>query len=74
MQTIPDTLCYLNGKEFLAKYGGFMSEHGHRGHQDRDIWYPRRSVDPEIDLRSLRSMARPKTRHWFNPSALTCRG
>ena len=44
------------GKEFLAKYGGFMSEHGHRGHQDRDIWYPRRSEDPEIDLRSLRSM------------------
>lgn len=44
------------GAVFAARYDEFMAEHGHRGHQDRDIWYPRRSEDPDIDFLSLRSL------------------
>jgi pyruvate,water dikinase len=44
------------GAAFKAKYDAFLEEHGHRGHQDRDIWYPRRSEDPQIDFQSFRSM------------------
>lgn len=42
--------------EFAGHYDTFLAEHGHRGHQDRDLWYPRRSEDPQIDFQSLRSM------------------
>jgi rifampicin phosphotransferase len=42
--------------EFAAAYDKFLADHGHRGHQDRDIWYPRRSEDPQIDFQSLRTM------------------
>jgi pyruvate,water dikinase len=44
------------GKAFCARYEEFLAEHGHRGHQDRDLWYPRRSEDPDIDFRGLRSL------------------
>lgn len=46
----------LENPAFRAKYEEFLAEHGHRGHQDRDIWYPRRSDDPNIDFMSLRSL------------------
>jgi phosphohistidine swiveling domain-containing protein len=41
---------------FADHYNHFLVEHGHRGHQDRDIWNPRRSEDPQIDFQSLRSV------------------
>ena len=41
---------------FRGAYAAFLAEHGHRGHQDRDIWYPRRSEDPSLDLQNLRSL------------------
>lgn len=39
-------------EEFRAGYAAFLAEHGHRGHQDRDIWYPRRSEDPPSTCRT----------------------
>lgn len=44
------------GQAFLARYKVFLADHGHRGHQDRDIWFPRRSEDPWIDYRSLKTL------------------
>jgi phosphohistidine swiveling domain-containing protein len=41
------------GREFLADYQSFVAEHGHRGHAERDIYYPRRAEDPSIDYRAL---------------------
>ncbi len=43
------------GRAFLAEYAAFLREHGHRGHQDRDVYYKRRIEDPEIDYRMLRA-------------------
>lgn len=34
-------------------YQGIVARHGHRGHADRDFYYPRRAEDPAIDYRSL---------------------
>lgn len=42
------------GRAFLVAYTDFVTKHGHRGHQDRDIWYPRRKEDCLIDARALR--------------------
>jgi len=44
------------GAAFLKKYQGFLHAHGHRGHQDRDIYYKRRIEDPEIDYRAFRAL------------------
>lgn len=44
------------GPEFLAAYDAFLVEHGHRGHQDRDFWYPRRIEDPSLDYQSFRAI------------------
>jgi pyruvate,water dikinase len=44
------------GRRFLAKYGEFMSENGHRGHADRDLYYTRRVEDPAVDYRSLKAL------------------
>jgi len=41
---------------FAASYARFLARHGHRGQQDRDIWYARRCEDPQIDFNSLRAM------------------
>jgi len=41
------------GRAFLETYSKFMEKHGHRGHQDRDLWNPRRSEDPMLDYRSF---------------------
>ena len=41
------------GRNFLELYSHFLELHGHRGHQDRDLWYPRRSEDPMIDYRAF---------------------
>lgn len=45
--------CSEEGRNFLASYRGFLELHGHRGHQDRDLWYPRRTEEPMIDYRSF---------------------
>jgi pyruvate,water dikinase len=45
------------GREFLAVYREKLLErHGHRGHADRDIWFPRRSEDPALDYRALKTL------------------
>lgn len=44
------------GSNFHSKYKEFLSTHGHRGHQDRDFWFPRRIEDPQIDFQSLRAL------------------
>lgn len=41
---------------FADAYARFLADHGHRGHQDRDVWYPRRSEDPNLDLQNLRAL------------------
>lgn len=41
------------GLKFLKIYDKFVEKHGHRGHQDRDLWNPRRSEDPMLDYRSF---------------------
>lgn len=46
------------GVEFLDIYRDFLEMHGHRGHADRDLWYPRRSEDPMIDYRSFVNLVR----------------
>ena len=43
------------GRAFLDQYQNFLTEHGHRGHQDRDIYYTRRIEDRAIDYRMLRA-------------------
>lgn len=45
-----------DGRRFLAIYREFLHRHGHRGHADRDIWFPRRSEDPSLDYRALRTL------------------
>ncbi len=44
------------GREFLAEYRKFMSAHGHRGHADRDIYFPRRADDPAIDHQNFATL------------------
>lgn len=43
------------GRRLLKRYTKeVLEEYGHRGHADRDIWYPRRADDPGIDHETLR--------------------
>lgn len=42
-----------DGRNFADLYRDFLALHGHRGHQDRDLWYNRRSEDPMIDYRAF---------------------
>ena len=44
---------FEEGQDFLKIYEKFVEKHGHRGHQDRDLWNPRRSEDPMLDYRSF---------------------
>jgi len=43
------------GRAFLERYDQMLRDHGHRGHQDRDIYYTRRIEDRNIDYRMLRA-------------------
>jgi phosphohistidine swiveling domain-containing protein len=43
------------GRKFLTHYEDMLRDHGHRGHQDRDIYYPRRIEDRAIDYRMLKA-------------------
>jgi pyruvate,water dikinase len=40
-------------RAFQASYAEFLKLCGHRGHADRDIYFPRRCEDPAIDYRFL---------------------
>lgn len=43
-----------DGRAFLADYREFLQVSGHRGHTDRDVFFPRRSEDSGIDYNALR--------------------
>lgn len=45
-----------DAKAFAAKYGHFIQEHGHRGHQDRDFYYYRRIENPSLDYDAFRQL------------------
>lgn len=47
-----------DGRNFLELYRDFLAIHGHRGQQDRDLWYNRRSEDPMIDYRAFVSLVK----------------
>ena len=47
---------FEDGREFLQRYQAFLAAHGHRGHQDRDIYYLRRIEDPQIDYLAFRAL------------------
>jgi rifampicin phosphotransferase len=44
------------GRAFLEEYRAFAAQHGHRGHADRDMIFPRRADDPGIDHRNLKAL------------------
>lgn len=44
------------GQEFHAAYTSFVDKWPHRGHADRDIYYPRRCEDPGLDYRAFRML------------------
>lgn len=48
---------FSEGREFLGHYREFLKAHGHRGHQDRDIYYERRCENPQIDYQAFRSLS-----------------
>jgi pyruvate,water dikinase len=43
------------GRSVLARYREFAARYPHRGHDDRDIAYPRRGDDPSVDYQFLRA-------------------
>jgi pyruvate,water dikinase len=45
-----------DGREFLADYRAFLDQFGHRGAEERDIIWPRRSEDPSLDYQALRTL------------------
>ena len=44
------------GQDFLQRYRVFAHANGHRGHAERDIYYPRRLEDPSMDYRAWQTM------------------
>jgi pyruvate,water dikinase len=44
------------GRDFRAAYDEFLSWSGHRGQSDRDLIFPRRTEDPNLDHRALGSL------------------
>jgi pyruvate,water dikinase len=44
------------GRAFLEDYDSFAAEYGHRGHEDRDIYFSRRCEDASIDYRTFEMM------------------
>ena len=44
------------GVVFLKRYRAFVAKYPYRGHEERDMYYPRRPEDPMIDYRSLRML------------------
>lgn len=56
------------GRAFLAQYQQFAGQHPHRGHADRDIYYPRRSEDPGLDYRAFKAFLTTDASH--DPEAM----
>lgn len=46
----------IDGPKFRDLYADYLRLCGHRGHADRDIYYPRRLDDPVIDLRMFKGL------------------
>ena len=45
------------GRKFLEEWNTKLRvPHGHRGHADRDFYYPRRIEDPALDIRSIKAI------------------
>jgi rifampicin phosphotransferase len=44
------------GRDFLDRYQAFAHANAHRGHAERDIYYPRRLEDPSMDYRAWQTM------------------
>lgn len=44
---------FESGRAFLAEYQPWALEYEHRGHADRDMYYPRRTEDLGIDYRNF---------------------
>lgn len=44
------------GEKLTEMYASMVADHGHRGHADRDLWFPRRADDPGIDYRTITSL------------------
>ncbi|MFT4581974.1 MAG: phosphoenolpyruvate synthase/pyruvate phosphate dikinase [Gammaproteobacteria bacterium] len=44
------------GRAFLADYRPWLARRGHRGHADRDGWFPRRGDDPMIDYNAFKAL------------------
>jgi phosphoenolpyruvate synthase/pyruvate phosphate dikinase len=56
-----------DGAQFLEDHRAFVHLHGHRGMEDRDIWYPRRYEEPySIDYRNLKYLLNSEP---FDPEA-----
>lgn len=45
-----------DGRAFLEIYNDYVGKHGHRGHADRDPWFPRRSEDRSLDYRAFKTL------------------
>jgi pyruvate,water dikinase len=43
------------GRAWLERYTIFLNANYHRGHSDRDIYYPRRSEDPSLDYNAIKA-------------------
>jgi rifampicin phosphotransferase len=57
------------GQAFLERYKGFAEEYAHRGHSDRDIYFPRRAEDgATIDYRLLNAFLSVDANH--DPAAI----
>ena len=54
---------HADGRAWLAKYRTFLLEHGHRGHSDRDIYFPRRADDPAVDYRAFEAFLAAEQAH-----------
>jgi rifampicin phosphotransferase len=56
------------GRALHAKYAEFLSAFGHRGHADRDIYFPRRLDDPSLDYDALTAMLSDALSDGYDPS------
>jgi rifampicin phosphotransferase len=49
------------GHAYRARYDAFLARYAHRGHQDRDIYFARRSDDAMIDDQAIRILVKVVT-------------
>lgn len=46
----------VDGRAFKKDYQAFLDKSGHRGHTDRDMYYPRRVEDPAVDYQIFKTL------------------